>query len=119
MLRQLIYPLLPYRSLFLPFFVAAAIAVPCWLLFPPWPLGVQLLAPYAYERTENEAAIDKGNLDAMDELLAEDYFDHNPPPFPGLGSGREGLKQAFKFDNPNVDATCGRGESFSLREKAD
>ena len=33
MLRQLIYPLLPYRSLFFPFFVAAAIAVPCWLLF--------------------------------------------------------------------------------------
>ena len=28
---------------------------------------------------------------------------------------REGLKQAFKFDNPNVDATCGCGESFSLK----
>src|SRR5436190_7292379 len=25
---------------------------------------------------------------------------------------RERLKQAFKFDNPNVDATCGCGESF-------
>jgi len=25
--------------------------------------------------------IDKGNLDAMDELVAEDYLDHNPPPF--------------------------------------
>jgi predicted ester cyclase len=31
----------------------------------------------------------------MDELVAEDYLDHSPPPFPGLGSGREGLKQAF------------------------
>ena len=41
--------------------------------------------------------IDKGNLDAMDELVAEDYLDHNPPPFPGLGSGREGLKQAFRI----------------------
>src|SRR3954452_17054898 len=41
--------------------------------------------------------IDKGNLNAMDELVAEDYIDHNPPPFPGLGSGREGLKQAFKI----------------------
>lgn len=28
---------------------------------------------------------------------------------------REGLKQAFKFDNPNVDAMCGCGESFSVR----
>lgn len=33
MLRHLIYPLLPYRSLFLPFLVASAIAVPCWLVF--------------------------------------------------------------------------------------
>jgi len=30
---------------------------------------------------------------------------------------KEGLKQAFKFVNPNVDATCGCGESFSVKEK--
>ena len=41
--------------------------------------------------------IDKGNLDAMDELVAVDYLDHNPPPFPGLAPGREGLKQRFKI----------------------
>ena len=41
--------------------------------------------------------IDKGNLDAMDQFVAEDYLDHNPPPFPGLSPGREGLKQAFKI----------------------
>ena len=41
--------------------------------------------------------IDKGNLDAMDELVAEDYINHHPPPFPGLAEGREGLKQAFKL----------------------
>ena len=29
---------------------------------------------------------------------------------------KEGLKQAFAFDNPNVDNTCGCGESFSLKE---
>ena len=27
---------------------------------------------------------------------------------------KEGLKQTFKFDNPNVDATCGCGESFTV-----
>src|ERR1051325_2546951 len=43
------------------------------------------------------AEIDKGNIDAMYELVAEDYVDHNPPPFPGLAKGREGLKQAFKI----------------------
>lgn len=41
--------------------------------------------------------IDRGNLDAMDELVAESYVDHSPPPFPGLGEGREGLKQAFRI----------------------
>ena len=41
--------------------------------------------------------IDKGNPDAMDELVAEDYLDHNPPPFPCLPPGRDGLKQAFKI----------------------
>ena len=41
--------------------------------------------------------IDKGNLEAMDELVAEDYLDHSPPPLPGLPPGREGLKKAFKI----------------------
>ena len=36
--------------------------------------------------------IDKGNLAAMNELVAEDYIDHSPPPFPGFAPGREGLK---------------------------
>ncbi|MDT0167720.1 ester cyclase [Pseudarthrobacter sp. BRE9] len=40
--------------------------------------------------------IDAGNIDAMDELVAEDYLDHNPP-FPGLPGGREGLKEAFRI----------------------
>ena len=31
---------------------------------------------------------------------------------------KDGLKQTFKFDNPNVDSTCGCGESFSVKEKA-
>jgi predicted ester cyclase len=41
--------------------------------------------------------IDKGNIDILDELVAEDYADHNPPPFPGLAAGREGMKQAFRL----------------------
>jgi len=27
---------------------------------------------------------------------------------------REGLNESFKFDNPNVAATCGCGESFNV-----
>lgn len=41
--------------------------------------------------------IDEGNIDAMDELVAEDYINHDPPPFPGLADGRAGLKQAFEM----------------------
>ena len=39
--------------------------------------------------------IDKGNIDAMDEMVAEDYIDHNPAPFVSA-TGLEGLKQSFK-----------------------
>ena len=42
-------------------------------------------------------AIDRGNIDAMDELVAENYVNHNAPNLPGLPTGREGLKQAFRI----------------------
>ena len=41
--------------------------------------------------------IDKGNIAAMDELVAEDYINHDPPPFPDLPRGRAGLKRAFEI----------------------
>ena len=41
--------------------------------------------------------IDKGNINAMDELVADGYVDHSPPPFPDLGGGLEGLKRAFRI----------------------
>ncbi len=52
------------------------------------------------------AEIDAGNIGAMDELVAEDYLDHNPP-FPGLSAGREGQKEAFLIF---LKATPGRHE---------
>jgi predicted ester cyclase len=50
--------------------------------------------------------IDRGNVEAMDELVAKDYIDHSPPPFP-LPPGREGLKEAFRLF---WEATPGRHE---------
>jgi steroid delta-isomerase-like uncharacterized protein len=41
--------------------------------------------------------IDKGNLAAMDQLVAENYVNHDPPPFPDLPAGRDGLKRAFEI----------------------
>ena len=37
------------------------------------------------------AELDRGNLDVIDELIPEDYIDHNPA-IGGLGSGREGIR---------------------------
>jgi len=31
---------------------------------------------------------------------------------------KDGFKQVFKFDNPNVDSTCGCGESFNVKQSA-
>src|SRR5262249_12486496 len=53
------------------------------------------------------AEIDAGNIDAIDDLVAEDYVDHNPPPLPGLGTGGEGLKKSFRIF---WEATPGRHE---------
>lgn len=39
--------------------------------------------------------VDKGDVVVVDEFIAPNYNDHNPPPFPGLSAGREGARQAF------------------------
>jgi iron-sulfur cluster assembly protein len=31
-----------------------------------------------------------------------------------LDYGKEGINEGFKFNNPNVKATCGCGESFTV-----
>ena len=46
--------------------------------------------------------IDKGNLAIVDELVADDYVDHNPPPIAGLPEGREGLKRALATFFPGM-----------------
>ncbi len=42
-----------------------------------------------------EEVINKKNLDAVNELVAEDFVEHIP--FPGQGPGREGLKHALSI----------------------
>jgi ketosteroid isomerase-like protein len=41
-------------------------------------------------------AIDNGEIEALDALVAEDYLDHSPPPWP-VPPGREGVKAAFRL----------------------
>jgi len=42
-----------------------------------------------------EEVINEGNLDAIEELFARDYIDHNLPP--SEGSHREGLKEHYSM----------------------
>jgi steroid delta-isomerase-like uncharacterized protein len=42
------------------------------------------------------AELDHLNAAVIDELVAEDFVNHSPPPFPAE-PGREGLKQAFEL----------------------
>ena len=68
-------------------------------------------------------------FDYADEVRADDqlFESHNAHVVIDAGSlpfldgsrvdfVREGLNDTFKFANPNVDSTCGCGESFSLKE---
>jgi steroid delta-isomerase-like uncharacterized protein len=42
------------------------------------------------------AELDNLNPAVIDELVADDFVNHSPPPFP-VPEGREGLKQAFEL----------------------
>lgn len=59
---------------------------------------------HAFDAHDAKVVIDTASLDVIDGSQ--------------LDFVKEGLKQMFKFENPNVDATCGCGESFSVKEKA-
>jgi predicted ester cyclase len=41
------------------------------------------------------AAADANDISVLDEVLAEGYVDHNPPPFQGPATGSQGARDAF------------------------
>ncbi len=71
---------------------------------------------YTYDYADDVRAADQlfecfGTKVVIDEKSL-DFLDGST-----LDFVKEGLKQAFKFDNPNVDAMCGCGESFSVKSR--
>jgi predicted ester cyclase len=42
-------------------------------------------------------AVDKTDPAVVQRFIASDYVDHNPPPFPGLPPGSEGVRKAFEL----------------------
>ena len=70
------------------------------------------------------AELDRGNLDLVDELIADDYVDHNPA-LPNLASGREGVRQyvrilkaAFPDANHTVEDVIAEGDKVMTRVTA-
>jgi steroid delta-isomerase-like uncharacterized protein len=70
------------------------------------------------------AELDRGNLDIVDELIADDYVDHNPA-LPNLPSGREGvrqyvriLKSAFPDANHTVEDVIAEADKVMTRVTA-
>ena len=68
--------------------------------------------------------LDRGNLDVVDELIADEYVDHNPA-LPNLPPGREGvrqyvriLKQAFPDAAHTIDDVIAEGNKVMTRVTA-
>ncbi len=63
-----------------------------------------------------EAAFSQGNPDAVAELVAPDFVDHNP--FPGQAPDRDGLKQFIKtFHGPLPDLKVQVDDMISQGDK--
>jgi iron-sulfur cluster assembly protein len=65
---------------------------------------------YADEVRSEDRAFESHGIKVVVDAKSLDFLDGST-----LDFVREGLKQTFKFYNPNDDATCGCGESFSVK----
>ena len=70
------------------------------------------------------AELDRGNLDIVDELIADNYVDHNPA-LPNLPPGREGvrryvsiLKAAFPDAAHTIEDVIAEGDKVMTRVTA-
>lgn len=75
--------------------------------------GLAYTMDYADEAGANDAVFESNAAKVVVDREALAYLDGTRVDF-----RREGLSESFKFDNPNVSATCGCGESFSTDKNA-
>ncbi|MGR8929671.1 MAG: HesB/IscA family protein [Gammaproteobacteria bacterium] len=71
--------------------------------------GYAYVLDYADEQTADEVVFDQHDVKVFVKQADLDKLDGLE-----LDYAREGFNEAFKFNNPNVKATCGCGESFSV-----
>ena len=66
---------------------------------------------YADEVRAGEQVFESHNAMLVVEAVSLPFLDGSHVDFV-----KEGLKEAFKFDNPNAESECGCGESFNLKK---
>ncbi len=71
--------------------------------------GFAYVLDYADEVTEEDIVSQQHGVKVLIKKNDLQYLDGIE-----LDYAREGLNEAFKFNNPNVKGTCGCGESFSV-----
>lgn len=75
--------------------------------------GLAYTMDYADQIGGNDVVFESHDAKVVVDREALRYLDGTQVDF-----RREGLAESFKFDNPNVSATCGCGESFSVDKNA-
>jgi len=73
--------------------------------------GYQYVIDTATEMNEQDTEIDTNGVKIIIDEQSLPYLAGTE-----LDFTREGLNSGFKFKNPNVEESCGCGESFSLKE---
>jgi iron-sulfur cluster assembly accessory protein len=71
--------------------------------------GYSYVLGFAEEVGPDDALFESDGVKILVDKEALSFLDGTE-----LDYGREGLNESFKFKNPNVAATCGCGESFSI-----
>lgn len=75
--------------------------------------GFAYTIEYADQIHEDDRVFDQGSVKVVISENDMPYLDGIEIDF-----RREGISEAFKFNNPNVKASCGCGESFSVGQAA-
>ena len=75
--------------------------------------GLAYTMDYADQTSEKDVVFESHRAKVIVERDTLPYLDGTR-----IDYRREGLSESFKFDNPNVSATCGCGESFSIDKQA-
>tara|TARA_B110000977_G_scaffold159980_1_gene204144 strand:- start:332 stop:661 length:330 start_codon:yes stop_codon:yes gene_type:complete len=71
--------------------------------------GFSYVIEFVDEKTSEDLIFKCGNVEVMVDPKSNIYLDGTV-----LDYAKEGFNEGFVFKNPNVDAECGCGESFTV-----